>query len=167
MKFIKHKAFIILLTLSIASTFISVTVSSMTHAFAASIAPPTCTALNVETTGACADCNLTPTPSGCVPNTSDQSYTTAPATTCGEGACDLVSNYLNPSIDLVSLLVGVVCVASIIMGGIQYSSSAGDPQKSARARGRIINTIIAFLAYLFLYAFLQFLIPGGLLHTAA
>jgi hypothetical protein len=79
----------------------------------------------------------------------------------GSSDPDLVKKYLNPAINLFSALVGVVVVMSIIIGGIQYSSSAGDPQKAAKAKGRILNAIIAILAYAFLYGFLQFIIPGG------
>jgi hypothetical protein len=89
--------------------------------------------------------------------------TTDSATTPGS-APDLVALYLNPAINLFSSLVGVVVVISIIVGGIQYSMSAGDPQKAARAKGRIMNALIALVAYAFLWAFLQFIVPGGVFH---
>lgn len=80
---------------------------------------------------------------------------------CDDDACDLVQLYLNPAIALLSGLVGLVVAGSIIFGGIEYSSSQGDPQKAAKAKSRITNAIFALIAYLFLWAFLQFLIPGG------
>lgn len=88
----------------------------------------------------------------------------APATTpCNmQSGCDLVNNYVNPFINLLSIAFGLIAVISLILGGIQYSTSQGDPQKSAQAKSRISNTLLAIFAYLFLYAFLQFLIPGGL-----
>lgn len=88
----------------------------------------------------------------------------APATTpCNlDSGCDLVNNYVNPFINFLSIAFGLIAVISIILGGIQYSTSQGDPQKSAQAKSRISNTLLAIFAYLFLYAFLQFLIPGGL-----
>jgi hypothetical protein len=55
-----------------------------------------------------------------------------------------------------------VAAISLIMGGVQYSSSNGDPQKITAAKNRISTTIIALVAYMFLFAFLQFLIPGGI-----
>ncbi|MGH7193419.1 MAG: pilin [Candidatus Saccharimonadales bacterium] len=87
-----------------------------------------------------------------------------PATTsCNlQSGCDLINNYVNPFINLLSIAFGLIAVISLIMGGIQYSTSQGDPQKSAQAKSRISNTFLAIFAYLFLYAFLQFLIPGGL-----
>lgn len=85
-------------------------------------------------------------------------------TGCNPSGCDLIANYVNPAINLLSALFGLIAVASIIMGGIQYAASEGDPQKAANAKNRIYSTIIAIFAYLFLYAFLQFLVPGGFLH---
>jgi hypothetical protein len=83
---------------------------------------------------------------------------------CNESGCNLSATYIQPVLDLLSGLVGVVVVISLILGGIQYSASEGDPQKSAKAKNRIAKTIFALFAYFFLFAFLQFLIPGGLFH---
>ncbi len=93
---------------------------------------------------------------------------TDPAASGGKCAtlsnCDLVHNYLNPAIQLMSAAVGIAIAISIVIGGIQYASSAGDPQQAAAAKARIRNAIIALLTFLFLYALLNFLIPGGLFH---
>jgi len=66
------------------------------------------------------------------------------------------------AINILSAVVGVVVVAVIVFAGIEYSSSGGDPGRTAAAKGRIINAIIALVAYMFLYIILQWLIPGGL-----
>jgi hypothetical protein len=76
--------------------------------------------------------------------------------------CDLVKLYVNPFIRILTLLVGLVVAASLIMGAVQYSASNGDAQRIAAAKSRISNTLLAFFAYAFLYAFLNFLIPGGI-----
>lgn len=81
---------------------------------------------------------------------------------CNTSGCDLVGKYINPAIALLSILVGVVSVTSIIVAGIQYSTSGGDPQKVSAAKKRIAMTVFGLLAYTFLFAFLQFLVPGGL-----
>lgn len=81
---------------------------------------------------------------------------------CDENHCDLVSLYVNPFIRLLSLIVGLVVAGSLVMAGVQYAASSGDSQKVSAAKSRISNTLLAFLAYAFLYAFLNFLIPGGL-----
>jgi len=90
-----------------------------------------------------------------------------PAMQCAQhqnDKCDLFKKYLNPTINLLSALVGLVVVGSVIVGAIQYSASAGDPQKAAKAKGRIMNSVVALVAFIFLFAFLQWLIPGGILN---
>ena len=77
--------------------------------------------------------------------------------------CDLVNNFINPFIKFLSALVGVAVVASIIIGGIQYSSSGGDPSKANAAKMRIRNAVIALVTFIALDAMLNFLIPGGIL----
>ena len=80
---------------------------------------------------------------------------------CDRDGCDLVKAYINPFIKVLSGLIGLIAAISLIMGGIQYSAAAGDPQKITAAKDRISKTIIALVMYMFLFAFLQFLIPGG------
>lgn len=57
--------------------------------------------------------------------------------------------------------VGVVVIASVIVGGVQYSLAQGDPQKISAARGRVISALGALLLYLFIFALMQWLVPGG------
>lgn len=78
--------------------------------------------------------------------------------------CDVVKTYIDPLIATLAAGVGVVCAISIVVGGIQYASSAGDPQKAAAARSRITNTIIALIGFFLLFAFISWLLPGGLLN---
>lgn len=87
-----------------------------------------------------------------------------PATKCTKDSCDLFKKYLNPTIDLLAALVGVAVVFSIIAGGIQYAASAGDPQKAAKAKMHIYNAVLALIAFAFLFGFLQWIVPGGLLN---
>lgn len=79
-----------------------------------------------------------------------------------DDGCSIIKKYVNPLINLLSMAFGLIIVISLIIGGIQYTASTGDPQKVTEAKKRIVNTIIALVAYLFLFAFLQFLIPGGI-----
>lgn len=76
---------------------------------------------------------------------------------------DLVKNYVNPFIKLLTALVGIAVVIGIIYGGIEYAMSAGDPQKAAVGKNRIRNAIIGLVAYVLTLAFLNFIIPGGIL----
>jgi len=122
------------------------------------------------TDGLCSDCqnggngdNASGKSGGCVvcDNGTCQDPAANPQANCGVNACDLVQKYVNPTINLLSVLVGLLAIASIIIGGIQYTMSEGDPQKAGRAKNRITSTIVALVIYFFLYAGLQFVVPGG------
>jgi hypothetical protein len=76
----------------------------------------------------------------------------------------LFAKYASPVVELLSGLVGLVVVVAVIVGGVEYSTSAGDPQRAASGKSHITNALLALIAYAFLYAFLQFIIPGGLLN---
>lgn len=65
-------------------------------------------------------------------------------------------------VNVLSAGVGIVVIAMIIMGGIQYSIAGDNSQATTAAKQRITNALIALVAYLFIFAFLQWLIPGGL-----
>ena len=99
----------------------------------------------------------------CVPEATDNALTADPAKNldCDGTPCNAVTKYLNPFIKLLTYVVAIAVVMGIIVGGIQYSSSAGDPQKAAAAKRHIRIAIIALLAYFFLWAFIRFLTPGG------
>lgn len=77
----------------------------------------------------------------------------------------LTNRYLNPAIRFLAGIVGIVVTISIVIGGIEYASSGDDPQKVSKARNRIMNAIIALVAFLFLYAMFEWLIPGGFLNN--
>lgn len=96
----------------------------------------------------------------CVPVTPDPAATSGNCATATK--CDLVEKYINPLINFLAALVGVLVTIGIVWGGIEYSSSNGDPQKVAIARNRIKNSIIALVTFFFLWSMLNFLIPGGL-----
>ncbi|MBP7857930.1 hypothetical protein KA016_02610 [Candidatus Saccharibacteria bacterium] len=74
----------------------------------------------------------------------------------------LTAKYINPTVRLLSFVVGITVVIAIILGGIRYSGSAGDPQKAEAGKKMITKAIYALVGYIFLFSVLQFLSPGGL-----
>lgn len=58
--------------------------------------------------------------------------------------------------------IGILSVFGVIVAGIQYSAAQDNPQAIAAAKGRITNIVIGILIYLFMFAALQWLIPGGI-----
>lgn len=73
-----------------------------------------------------------------------------------------IVNDLNIIVGFLSGLVGVIVVGVIILGGIQYIAAGDKADAVSAAKKRIVNGVIALAAFLFVFAFLQWLIPGGL-----
>ncbi|HUC95924.1 MAG TPA: pilin [Candidatus Saccharimonadia bacterium] len=78
-----------------------------------------------------------------------------------EASCNLISQYINPLISFLNVAVGLVVVISIVIGGIQYSTSGDNPEAVQAAKKRIFQALGGLIAYFLLYAFLNFIIPGG------
>ena len=76
--------------------------------------------------------------------------------------CGIIA-YLVDFINILSGLVGIVVTISLVFWGIQYTTARDNPQQAATARLRITQTVLSLLAYLFIFAFLQWLVPGGVL----
>ncbi len=98
----------------------------------------------------------TPTPAGstCTDNN--------PQTICEDDAKKIYDR-LRDAINFLSALVGVVVIMMIIIGGIQYTTAGSDPKKIAGAKARVYSAILALVVYIFIFAFLQWLVPGGVL----
>lgn len=76
--------------------------------------------------------------------------------------CNIVK-YILTIIDVISGLVGIVVVIMIAIAGIQYSAARDNPQASVAAKNKIRDALLALVGYLFIYAFLQYIVPGGVL----
>lgn len=64
-------------------------------------------------------------------------------------------------VNFLSALVAVVVIGSIMVGGIQYALGGDSAEKVGAAKKRIGNSLYAFLIFILTFAFLQWLIPGG------
>ncbi len=158
-----NKIFLRTVVLSITMLFIPLSAISITHALpsqtygGSKTATPSSSTANSSCSlnnGLCPTC-YSSNASNCITPPNNTS-------TCTTSDCNLISTYVNPAINVLSVIVGLAITASIIWAGIQYSSSDGDPNKISKAKTRITNSILAFLFFIFLYGFLQFIIPGGL-----
>ena len=72
-----------------------------------------------------------------------------------------IVKWINWGINLVAGIVGVGAVLMIIWAGIQYTTARDNAQAVAAAKQKIINVVIGIAAFIFLYAFLNWLVPGG------
>ena len=55
---------------------------------------------------------------------------------------------LDNIVDLVGLIAGITAVIVVVVAGINYSLSAGDPQKTAKAKNTIIYAVTALVIIL-------------------
>lgn len=67
--------------------------------------------------------------------------------------------YLRGLILFMGGAIGLAVVITIIIAGIQYSSSAGNPAAITKAKERLTNAVIGLVLYLFLAAILRYLVP--------
>lgn len=81
---------------------------------------------------------------------------------CSTESDNVVLAYLVGIINFLALGVGIVATCMIIVGGIEYIIAGGVPQKLEKAKSLITNALIALVTFIFMYAILQWLIPGGL-----
>ncbi len=104
------------------------------------------------------------TPTGDLPERSDidTDCETAVGETLDRTNCKII-DYLVIFIQVLSGLVGLVIIGVMIIGGIQYSTARGNPQAVAAAIQRITNAVLALVVFLFAFALLQWLVPGGVL----
>ena len=72
---------------------------------------------------------------------------------------------LNLIVDILSIGIGIVGVIGITVAGIQYLTAKGNEQQTTKAKRRIFEIVIGIVAYVILYSFTQWLLPGGKLNT--
>jgi hypothetical protein len=105
------------------------------------------------------DCNHDPFDGFALPGRNNQEFNQCQSSSKDDTNC--VSVYINKATQFLSAGVGIIVIVMVIIAGIQYSTAGGDPQKVAAARTKIFNAILALVAFIFLFAFLQWLLPGG------
>jgi hypothetical protein len=69
---------------------------------------------------------------------------------------------LNFVVNFLAAGVGIVVIGTIIVGGVQYTLAGDNSTATSAAKQRITNGLIALAVFIFSFAFLQWLIPGGL-----
>ena len=66
----------------------------------------------------------------------------------------------NTIINVVIGVIGFVAVAFIIFGGVQYTTSAGDPGKVKKAKDTILYGIIGLVVAMLAYAIVNFVLAN-------
>ena len=74
-----------------------------------------------------------------------------------------ISDLLNIVLVILTTGVGIAATVAFVVAGVLYMSAAGSAEQVKKAKNMIFNTVIGLLAYLLMWAFLSWLIPGGVL----
>ncbi len=72
-----------------------------------------------------------------------------------------VYDWLSMIINVLSVVALSLFVLSMIIAGYQYMTARDNAQQVSDAKNRITTTVISIILFVFGYAFLQWLIPGG------
>ncbi len=72
-----------------------------------------------------------------------------------------IEDFMYSIIRFLSAGVGIVVIISIILAGIKYSSSEGNAEATQAAKNRVKETLIGLFVYIFAFALIQYLVPGG------
>lgn len=65
------------------------------------------------------------------------------------------------TIQLLTGLVAVAALGGLVYGAMLYTSAGPNVEQVKKARGIFTNVVIGIIAYALMFAFLNFLIPGG------
>lgn len=71
--------------------------------------------------------------------------------------------YLAAVIKWLSGLIAAAAAIMIVVSGIQYITSSGNPDATKAAKSRLTNAILGIILFIFMFAILNWLIPGGVL----
>ena len=62
--------------------------------------------------------------------------------------------------------IGIVGTFAIVISGIQYMTAKDNAGQMAAAKTRLIATAVGLIAYALLWAFLQWVLPGGVFNNS-
>lgn len=91
----------------------------------------------------------------------DENFTQTVCVPLGNDKTNPIWKDLQNIVNALAAGVGVVVIGSIIVGGIQYTMAGDQAGKVEEAKKRIANAVFALVAFFLSWAFLQWLIPGG------
>ena len=74
-----------------------------------------------------------------------------------------IEDILNMVLVVVTTGVGIAAVGSIVFAGVMYITARDNAAQVSKAKTMIMNTIIGIIAYILMWAFLEWIIPGGIL----
>ena len=78
----------------------------------------------------------------------------------GNGEDEGINHVLNLVVDIMTIGIGVLGVLGITIVGIQYLTAGGNEEQTRKAKRRMYEIVIGLVAYVLVYALLNWLIPN-------
>lgn len=82
---------------------------------------------------------------------------------CDKRGGNPVMSLILQVINFMAIGVGIIVVGGIVWGAMLYTTSNGDSGKSQQGITTIVNAVIGLLLFVFTYAIINYLVPGGVL----
>jgi hypothetical protein len=101
---------------------------------------------------------LTPAPEAAAINVFDRSCNKDSTSELCSGRAETADSMVEPIVSTLLFVVGVVAVVVIIIGGILYVTSTGDPGKTKRAKDTILYAVIGLVVAIMAYAIVAFVV---------
>lgn len=80
----------------------------------------------------------------------------------GQDGRAIIWQLLEMAVNFLAAGVGIAVVAGIVFGAITYATAAGSADQAKKGITFVTNAVVGLLLFIFMYAIINFLIPGGL-----
>lgn len=84
---------------------------------------------------------------------------TTPSAVCASKGNE-VGTMIRSVVSVMLVILGAIAVIMIIIGGILYTLSAGDPGKTKKAKDTILYSVIGLVVALLAYGIVEFVVKG-------
>jgi len=81
---------------------------------------------------------------------------------CPGGTGEQITPVLKQILNWLAVGVTIAVIGGVIYGAVLYTSSGGNQEQAKKAMGIIRNAVVALVMYFAMFAFLNWLVPGGL-----
>ena len=81
-----------------------------------------------------------------------------------KGPGDGITQIALVAVNFLAIGVGIAVVGGIVWGAIRYITANGNAAQAQQGVSIIINAIIGLVLFIFMFAIINFLVPGGLLN---
>lgn len=72
-------------------------------------------------------------------------------------------DYVASGVKLASSIFGLLVILMIVVSGIQYITSQGNPEQYKNAKSRLTQAVTGLILFILMFGILNYLIPGGIL----